>query len=284
MSTTHPRQRYRPVAGPLKWHGGKNADHGKLARWIVSLMPPHVHYVEPFVGGAAVLLAKDPDGFSETVNDLNGDLTNFLRVLQHPDDFGRFHRTVDAVNFSEDEWQDAREWLRQYPDADPVERAAWFFIFNRQSLAGRMKCFAPLTRNRTRQRRNEQASAWRSAVEGLPAVHERLRWVAVLNRPALEVIRKEDDAHTLFYCDPPYLHQTRTARKVYGPLEMTEADHAELLAVLRTCKGKVMLSGYPSRLYDEELPGWKCHTQDVPNQASGAKVKGRETECLWCNF
>jgi DNA adenine methylase len=71
---------------------------------------------------------------------------------------------------------------------------------------------------------------------------------------------------------------------VYGALEMSEADHRELLAVLRSCKGKVMLSGYPSALYDEELPGWECHTQDVPNHASGAKVKDRETECLWCNL
>jgi DNA adenine methylase len=247
-------------------------------------MPPHVCYVEPYVGGAAVLLAKGPDGVGEIVNDLNGDLANWFRVVQHPDDFQRFHRVVQAVPFSEDEWRDAATWLRQYPDADPVERAAWFLVFNRQSLAGRMDGFASLTSNRTRRGMNEQASAWQSAVNGLPAVHKRLLRVAVLNRPALEVIRQHDRPGTLFYCDPPYLQDTRTAKDVYGPLEMTEADHAELLAVLRGCKGKVKLSGYPSRLYAEVLAGWPCHTLDVPNQASGAKVKGRETECLWCNF
>jgi site-specific DNA-adenine methylase len=66
---------------PLKWHGGKNAFNGKLARWITSLMPPHLHYVEPFAGGLAVLLAKNPDGVSDVVNDLDGDLLNFWRVL-----------------------------------------------------------------------------------------------------------------------------------------------------------------------------------------------------------
>jgi DNA adenine methylase len=77
---------------PLKWHGGKHY----LARHIVGLMPPHVHYVEPFVGGLAVLLRKNPDGVSEVVNDLLGDLTNFWRVLQGEDTFARLADAPDG--------------------------------------------------------------------------------------------------------------------------------------------------------------------------------------------
>jgi DNA adenine methylase len=58
----------------------------------------------------------------------------------------------------------------------------------------------------------------------------------------------------------------------------------EFQHTLRACKGKVMLSGYPSALYDRELSGWNRHAFDVPNHASGARAKGRETEVLWCNF
>src|SRR5689334_22914689 len=90
---------------PLKWHGGKSY----LARRIISLMPPHLHYVEPFAGGSAVLLAKEPDGVSEVVNDLNGDLTNFWRVLQDAEAFTRFSRVVENMPFSEFEWRDARD-------------------------------------------------------------------------------------------------------------------------------------------------------------------------------
>jgi DNA adenine methylase len=228
-------------------------------------MPPHLNYVEPYAGGLAVLLAKNPDSVAEVVNNLHGDLTNFLRVLQYPPDFERFLRIVDAVAFSEPDWNDAGAWLAGRPNADVVERAVWFFSHCRQSLAGRMDCFATLTRNRTRRGMNEQASAWRSTVNGLPAVHARLLRAAILNRSALEVIRTEDGPGTLFYCDPPYLHETRTARKVYGPLEMSEADHRHLLDALRQCKGKVMLSGYPSALYDAELAGWNRHILEVPN-------------------
>jgi DNA adenine methylase len=269
---------------PLKWHGGKNAFHGQLARWIVSLMPVHTHYVEPFAGGLAVLLAKAPAGFSEVVNDLHKDLTTFWRVLQSEADFPRFCRAVECVPFSEVEWEEAQGALQNHAHADPVQRALWFFILVRQSLAGRLDTFAPLSRRRVRRGMNEQASAWLTAVEGLPAVHERLKRVAVLCRPAVEVIRQQDGPETLFYCDPPYLQQTRTAPDVYGPHEMSEANHRELLAVLRACRGKVLLSGYPSALYDELLPAWRQHTFELPNNAAGGPDKRRMTEVLWCNF
>src|SRR5262245_54721937 len=88
---------------PLKWHGGKRY----LARRIVAMMPPHTHYVEAYAGGLAVLLAKDPNGVSEVVNDKHKALTNFWRVLQDEQDFEAFVRIVQAVPFSEAEWEDA---------------------------------------------------------------------------------------------------------------------------------------------------------------------------------
>src|SRR4051812_27170934 len=93
------------VPPPLEWDGGKQ----NPAARIVAIMPPHVHYVEPFFGGGAVLLAKNPEGVSEVVNDANGDLTNFWRVLQGEETFGRFLRRCQATPFSEAEWDDAGE-------------------------------------------------------------------------------------------------------------------------------------------------------------------------------
>jgi DNA adenine methylase len=106
----------------------------------------------------------------------------------------------------------------------------------------------------------------------------------VEHRDAIDLIRREDGPQTLLYCDPPYLHTTRTAREVYGELEMTEKQHRDLLAVLQQCKSKVMLSGYPSPLYDTALASWTRHTFDLPNNSAGGATKGRETEVLWCNF
>jgi DNA adenine methylase len=256
-----------------------------LASKIVALMPPHLHYVEPYAGGLAVLLAKDPESVSEVANDLNGDLTTFWQVLQDEGLFASLVRRLEATPFSEFEFKLHRRALSELSEElSPVARAAAFFVVCRQGLAGRGREFTPLTRTRTRRNMNAEASAWLNAIEGLVAVHERMKRIVVLNRPALEVIQSQDGPDTLFYCDPPYLHQTRTAKKVYGRFEMKTAEHRQLLDVLLGCKGKVMLSGYPSKLYDEVLAGWARHTFDLRNNAAAGRKKNRETEVLWCNF
>lgn len=268
------------VASPLKWHGGKSY----LAARIVGMMPPHTHYVEPFAGGLSVLLAKNPEGVSEVVNDLNGELTNFWECLRDGVAFRLMQRQLEATPFSEWEHDEAAagRYLRRSCGA-PVDWAIAFFIRCRQSLAGRMESFAPLSRTRTRRGMNEQASAWLSAIEGLPAVHARLKRVVILNRAALDVIRQQDGPDTLFYLDPPYLSDTRTSPDVYAH-EMTEVQHVEMLNFLNRIKGKAVLSGYRSAMYDDLLSGWHRADFDLPNNSAGGSAKRRMTESVWTNF
>src|SRR5690606_30121855 len=109
-----------------------------------------------------------------------------------------------------------------------------------------------------------------------PAFVERLQGVVIENRDALEVIRSHDRHDTLHYIDPPYPLATRDAGTDYRH-EMTDDDHRELAAVLRSAKGMVMISGYPCDLYDRELyPDW--HRVERQALADGAR---RRTEVLW---
>jgi DNA adenine methylase len=261
---------------PLKWHGGKHY----LAGWIISKMPAHIHYVEPYFGGGQVLFRRDPDGLSEVANDINGVLMNFWSVLRDEELFAQFQRLVEATPFAEPTFEAAAEDL-SYPD--PVRRAVALFVRCRQSLAGRMKAFTGITKTRTRRGMNNETSAWLSVIQGLPAVHARLARVLILNRPALEVIEQHDGPNTLFYLDPPYLHETRESTDVYDH-EMTESDHKAMVEVIKQCKGKVMLSGYPSQLYESMLKGWNRDMFSIANHAAGGKSKQRETEVLWMNF
>jgi DNA adenine methylase len=288
----------KALTPPLKWHGGKYY----LAPKIVALMPRHLHYVEPFAGGLAVLLARDPTdqrlwagtdgstgGVSEVVNDKSRELTNFWAVLQDVGLFQEWHRRLQCTPLSRREWDAARAFL----DANPVpadcrasvEHAEAFFVCCRQSLSGRMRGFTSLTRNRTRRGVNGNLSEWLGAVEGLPSVHERLRQVVVENMDALDLIRRDDEPTTLFYCDPPYLHATRATTGEYAH-EMSDQDHGNLLGVLASLRGKFMLSGYRSDLYDEAAAehGWRREDFDLPNNAAGGKSKRRMTESLWMNF
>jgi DNA adenine methylase len=271
---------------PLKWHGGKYY----LAARFVALMPHHLHYVEPFFGGGSVLMARDPDetnlwldphrGVSEVVNDIDGTLINFWRVLQDSVKFEQFQRRVQCIPFARAEWDQAHEHVY---GKDAVEDAVAFFVNCRQSRSGLRTCFSSVTRNRTRRQMNGNASEWLSAVDGLPEVHARLRRVLIENMDALELIRREDTPHTLYYIDPPYLHETRTSTDAYA-FEMSKEKHEELLRLLLECRGMVMLSGYPSQHYDSLLASWTRHTFDLPNNAAGGEAKRRMTEVLWCNF
>jgi DNA adenine methylase len=266
---------------PLKWHGGKTY----LADRIIDLMPEHHHYVEPYCGGAAVLLRKNPKKISEVLNDLNGNLTNFFRVLQRPESFEEFRRRLEAIPVSRVEWEDARRKLREQPQANKVARAVWFFVCNRQSLAGRMNAFTGITKTRTRGGMNGEANAWQGAVEGLPEIHARLMRVVIENRPAVEVMRGHDVEGCVMYCDPPYPKCTRSSPDVYGEFEMEDDHHREFLAVAKSLKNaKVLISGYPCELYDKRLRDWKRHEFSMPNHAAGGKSKELKIEVVWTSY
>jgi site-specific DNA-adenine methylase len=81
----------------------------------------------------------------------------------------------------------------------------------------------------------------------------------------------------LVYSDPPYLHHTRSSGRRYR-FDYEEQDHIELLALLKSLPCNVILSGYPSALYEELLPDWRSLELQVMNQG------GVRTEKLWFNF
>jgi DNA adenine methylase len=120
-------------------------------------------------------------------------------------------------------------------------------------------------------------------VDGLPAVHARLRRVVILNQPALEIIKQQDGPNTLFYLDPPYLHETRVSTNAYQ-YEMTFNDHIHLLNAIRDCAGKVMLSGYRSTQYDDILNDWRRVDFKIDNKAAGGKTKRTMIESVWMNY
>lgn len=245
------------IVKPIKVHGGKEY----LAKTIVNLMPPRcknpnkpsnrdkgwLHYVEPYFGGGSVMLALNPEGISEVANDRNRNLMWFWETMSSPGLFAAFQRQVEGTPFSQQVYRACKARLAH--SAGLTNRAYDFFVVARQSLAGRLSDFAPLSRNRTRRGMNEQASAWWNAVDGLAAVYQRMRRVVVFGEDALSVIRREDGPRTLFYLDPPYLHETRATTNEYGDDEMSKEAHVSLLTTLANIRGRFLLSGYRNNLY-----------------------------------
>jgi DNA adenine methylase len=265
-------RRGKSLRPPVKWHGGKFY----LCQPIIEQFPTHQTYVEPFGGAASVLLNKPP-AVVEVYNDLDQRITRLFRVLR---DHGQeLRRRLTLTPYSEIEFDHAQETT-----IDEIEQARRDFVRLRLSLGGRGQSFS-FTLHRVRRGMADVVSGYLSTIdEQLPLIVQRLRSVEIVNRPALEVIRTWDSKDSLFYCDPPYVHSTRheSSRDVYG-VEMTEQEHRELASVLCECRGKVVLSGYPSDLYDELYQGWKTVVFDIANHAAGGRSKARKQETIWMN-
>ncbi|MEU6057958.1 DNA adenine methylase [Streptomyces sp. NPDC047097] len=257
---------------PVPYFGAKS----RVAPWIVSVLPEHQHYVEPYCGGLSVLLAKSPSPM-ETVNDLDGELMVMWRVLR--DQPADLIRACALTPHSRTELAAAHE-----PVTDPGDDL---------ELARRIWC--RLTQGRSGTLRN---TGWRhyidpagsatsmpgymaAYVDRLAAAAERLRRVSLESMPALDLIAKYGQQEdVLLYVDPPYLGTTRPWSNYR--IEMKgEAEHRELAAALADCRAAVVLSGYGSDLYDELYAGW-YRADERTMTGNAAAAKGR-TEVLWSN-
>jgi DNA adenine methylase len=104
--------------------------------------------------------------------------------------------------------------------------------------------------------------------------------ITVIERDALQILSSHPamaDPATLVYLDPPYLRSTRT-REIYAVEFDSPEQHAELLEIINRLPCRIMLSGYPSRLYYHELMHWRCIAYDAMTRG------GLRRECLWMNF
>jgi DNA adenine methylase len=262
------------IRPPVKWHGGKRY----LARQIIEHFPGHRIYLEPFGGGASVLLNKKPVEV-EVYNDIDQRITRLFRVLRDQGDL--FLEKARLTLYSQVEFEDAVD----YPsEATDLEMALCDFIRWRQSFGGKGQSWS-YTTGRARGGMAGDVNAWWTAIEHLPEIINRIRRVQILCQSAFDAIPRFDHPEGLIYCDPPYVHSTRekNSRLVYHA-EMSDDDHRKLGTLLRKCNAKVVLSGYPSDLYEEIYAGWRVVSFDIANHASGGKQKNREIECLWMNF
>lgn len=260
----------------LRYHGGKF----KLAEWIVGFFPPHTAYAEPFGGAASVLLRKERVP-AECYNDLDGRIVGFFRVLRDPLQSAELQRRVSLTPYARDEL----EWSFGEP-ADEVDAAHRLVV---RSFMGHGSDSATRTtrtgfRARLTDGRALPSHEWTTWPAAIPAFRERLAGVLLDNDDALRVIDRMDSPSTLFYCDPPYVHSTRSAMSGRSSttngykFEMTDEDHVRLAQRLHSVAGMVVISGYPSALYGELYRGWERHERQAI--ADSAKVR---TEVVWLN-
>ena len=94
------------------------------------------------------------------------------------------------------------------------------------------------------------------------------------------MIQRYDTPETVFYLDPPYVHSARGDTSAYEN-EMSDDDHEELAEVLSSIRGRAVLSGYRTSLYDRLFKDWK--RIDAPERTAHSVRQPRQ-ESLWINF
>ncbi|WP_428668069.1 DNA adenine methylase [Reyranella sp.] len=283
----------------VRWYGGKY----RLAPWIIGHFAPHRIYIEPFGGGGSVLLRK-PRAYAEIYNDLDDWIVNLFKVLRDRDQAARLIELLRLTPFARLEFEESD----QLAD-DAVENARRMVIRAFMGFGSNAHASAPASRSGFRSivrgvnhndprtgfrstgfRANSNRSGttpaqdWANYPNAVGALVERLQGVVIEHRDAFEVMAQHDTPATLHYVDPPYLPETRSPSNRYDLKyrmyrhELTVEDHRRLLDVVRGLSGMVVLSGYPSDLYDQALKGWRRVTKRA--FADGARER---TEVLWLN-
>ncbi len=229
--TRSPRWMASHLPAAFSHMGGK----AKLTRYLLPLIPPHVCYVEPFAGAASLFFNKEPS-LIEVLNDSNGDLINFFRVLRD-----RPWELVARLL-----WQPYSRAASRAAviEGDPLERAAVWFFLKQGSFGGQ----GPGNGLATSVVSQNCARGFARKVEGLASLAYRLRDATIEDLDAVEIIKRYDRPTTFFYCDPPYVN---------GTGRWPEEEHRRLAAALASLKGKALLNYYEAPLVRELYAGWR---------------------------
>jgi len=277
MEVTTPYQKKKKKLIAFGWYGGKYSH----LDWLLPLLPETLHYCEPFGGSAAVLLNRTPSKV-ETYNDIDGEVVNFFRVLR--DQKEELLYAIGMTPFSREEFQIAIKSHGNGKHLTDLERARRFYIRARQVRTGLAQTASNgrwanclLT---SRAGMAGAVSRWLGSIESLEYIASRLLRVQIEHDEAVDVIKRYDSPETLFYCDPPYPHESRGDAKAYK-YELTDLEHVMLAELLMSVRAKVAISGYRCDLLDELYKDWNMHIAPTKKALS---VKSDRTEILWTNY
>ncbi len=221
MNTATPINHHQPAKPIIPWAGGKR----RLTKYLLPLMPEHTCYVELFAGGAALLYAKDKSKV-EVINDINGELVNLYRIIQHH--FDEFVRQFDGLLTSRDSFYQ----LKNTPPESltDIQRAARFYYLQHTVFGA--KCTGQNFGTAT----TSPSFDITNIAQNLRAARKRLARVYIENEPWQQVLKRYDRPHTFFYADPPYWSLAG-----YG-VAFGWNEYEQLAAAMKTMQGKMMLS------------------------------------------
>ena len=262
---------------------------------LLPLIPYDEVFVDVFGGGGSVLLNRRPSGV-DVYNDLDGNLVNLFRVMQHEYKSAELERRLRSTMYSKDEFVKAIAIVRgEAEPSDDVERAWAMFVNMNQSVVGRVFRTQGNWARAAISMRGESAviGSWKSIISRLGYIYDRLSGVLIEQRDARETLKYWDGPSTVHYVDPPYVHDTRVEETYYAH-EMTNEEHEGLIDTMLGCTGQIVVSGYDAPIYHRlDDNGWRrveFRTHMTASQRGKGetwdretKPRGERTEVVWLN-
>jgi|TARA_R110000824_G_scaffold155348_2_gene328072 DNA adenine methylase len=264
---------------------------------LLPLIPYDEVFVDVFGGGGSVLLNRHSSPV-EVYNDLDGNLVNLFRVMQHPQHCVELERRLRSTLYSKSEFVKAIAIIRgDAAPSDDIERAWAMFVNMNQSVVGRVIRTQGNWARAAISVSGESAviAGWKSIIRRMPQMYQRLSQVMVEDRDAIECVEYWDGPDTVLYVDPPYVHDTRVEANYYAH-EMTNEQHESLIAALIAAQGRVVVSGYDHPIYNQlDEKGWdRVEIETVTHMTASqrskgegwdreSKPRGERTEVIWLN-
>lgn len=260
----------KPVRSPL---AGRMGGKSRLARKLLTLIPQHLCYVEPFCGAAWLLFCKRPEVSPlEVINDLDCELINFFHVLR--DNGEAFAGYMRWALTSRHEFETLK--AQKPEELEPVARAWRYYYLLRCGFGGKVN-------NPGFGYARKPPMAWGICVpwlgKRLAAAHARLANVIIECLPYGQILRRYDCETTFFYLDPPYIGSEND----YGRGMFSRAEFANLAVKLKRLKGKFMLS-LNDCPYARELFAGFCIREVTTVYSCGKEASFRVGELVICNY
>lgn len=256
-----------------------------MANDIIDLFPEHKNYIEVF-GGAGHILFKKEQSELEVYNDIDDGLVLFFRILRDKEKAKLLKEKLDLTPYSREEFYNCRDTWKN--EKDEIEKSRKWYTCLMQSFSSNFSTWSH-SKSKSRRGMSQAVSQWLGKIEkDIPNAVERLKVVQVEKMDYKELIRKYDSKDTLFYLDPPYIHETRQMTYEYAH-ELESKQHEELVDILLHITGKAILSGYDHQIYERLTNnGWNKvllgEYDKRSEKAIGNEERSKGLEFVWINY
>ena len=242
-----------------------------MLKYLLPLVPAHTIYCEPFFGGGALFFAK-PKSEVEVINDLNGEVINFFKVLKNK--FSELQKEVRATLHSRELYKKAMAIYKNPKGYSDVQRAWALWTATNQGFSAQIGSWGFGKTNA-----KEKAVANKRA-DFTQTYEERLKTVQVESNNALKVIARCDSKDTFIYADPPYIGSDMGHYAGY-----TESDYRALLDMLAKGKSKFLLSSYPSTILNQYIKKYKWRVRKISKYVAVTKhTEKQKVELMVFNY